>query len=158
MYYLSFILWDCFFTSLKESVSEAAEFDDLAHKKYFSSIQMAHQDIRCIQATLKVLRQQLHVNGTYNGSKLALMDHYHVKLSELSSWPFVVGLLPSPKGEKAPKPKVGRHQLPVSAPTAKGRASRVVPNHASTPPPSAVAYVTRYGRLKKVKHDHFFDD
>lgn len=51
---------------------------------------------QAIRRIIRQLRTQLQSNGTYEDSKLALLDRYHVKLTELAADPLI--LRPSVKG------------------------------------------------------------
>ena len=69
----------------------APNFDDDQRQEGFGQLQSSHQRMRATQALLRELREQLKREHRYKGSKLEFMDHFGVKLSELSEWPFYLG-------------------------------------------------------------------
>ncbi len=69
----------------------APNFDDDERQERFGQLQSSHQRMRATQALLRELRVQLKKENRYKGSKLEFMDHFGVKLSELSDWPFFLG-------------------------------------------------------------------
>jgi hypothetical protein len=69
----------------------APNFDDDQRQKQIGQLQPSHQRMRSTQALLREMRVRLRQNNRYKGSKLEIMDHFHVKLSELSEWPLYLG-------------------------------------------------------------------
>lgn len=71
-------------------------FDTAEIMAPFGDIEELHQRERVVRALLRRVRSKLKGAGEYDGSKLAQLDHYHVKLSEIS--PLAITLLPMEEG------------------------------------------------------------
>lgn len=118
--------------------------------------QQLHHHMQTTQAILRKLRHVLKAGGKYEGSKLALMDHYHVKLSELSSWAFVVSLSvdKEPATHSAKHVKASPHPKKAAAAPKKAVVPpKKVPDNRHAPP-KATGGSIRPQRTKRKVHDN----
>lgn len=89
----------CTLISTQEVGNKPPEFTDENYLEPFFDFEAMHQKFRAVQAHLWFLRKFLIESDMYNRSKLALMDDYGVKLSELSDW--AITLVPNPHNSTA---------------------------------------------------------
>ena len=85
----------------------------------FANIEELHQRERVIRALLRRVRVKLQEAGEYESSKLAQLDAYHVKLSEIS--PLSITLAPMEEGAV---PVQGRRPQRKARPSKKARENR----------------------------------
>lgn len=88
---------------LQEYGDEPPLFMDEEKQKAVSQLQEQRTQQAMSSLAIKLYRKQLKLSGMYEGSKLAIMDHYHVRLTGLSKDAFFVGLMKvsAPRGAKS---------------------------------------------------------
>lgn len=92
-------------------------FNDKEKQKAVSQLQTQRAKQTMSLMVIALYRERLKREHAYEGSKLALMDEYEVRLSGLSSDPFLVGLMKVSRARSASAPSDKRTK--VAAPRAK---------------------------------------
>ncbi|MCA9362190.1 hypothetical protein KC906_02350 [Candidatus Kaiserbacteria bacterium] len=96
------------FDDSQEYGAAARELDDDESQLAYGRVAERMEYERGGRALMRAFRQKLHETGKYAGSKVEIMDIFHIKLTELSSWPLV--LTPCGVFEESGQPKVRRRQ------------------------------------------------
>jgi len=69
---------------------EVPLFDDGTLRPALADMDQHAKRLAASRALIGQFREQLRRSGRYEGSKMALMDHYQVKRSDFSVWPIYV--------------------------------------------------------------------